>query len=85
MKKFMICAAVVLAAGIMTSCNKDTNRCWELTTTVTVAGISSSTTTHIWGSQNELDAAIANAEAQFGKENVTFDYKRTSLSVDECR
>ena len=45
MKKFAIACAIVLAAGMMTSCG-DTNYCWEITQTVKVLGVETSTTTY---------------------------------------
>ncbi len=79
MKKFIICAAVLLAAGLMTSCNKDTNRCWEMTYKVGSVTV----TNHIWGTQNELDAAIAEVKNLVG-DDVKIDYKRTSKAQSEC-
>ncbi len=83
MKKFIICAAVVLAAGIMTSCNKDTNRCWEVTYKTTILGTETTVTAYMWGSQNELDAYVADIHALVG-ENVKVDTKRTSRAESEC-
>ncbi len=83
MKKFIICAAVILAAGLMTSCNKDTNYCWEVTTTATVAGFEGKTTAYYWATENELDAIVADLEAAMG-DNVKIDYKRTSKAQSEC-
>ncbi len=83
MKKFIICAAV-LAAGLMTSCNKDTNYCWEITTTVTAFGITTSTTTYHWATENELDAIVAELKSSAVGENVTVEHKRTRKAQSEC-
>ncbi len=79
MKKLIICAAVVLAAGLMTSCNRDTNYCWEMT--YSAGGFS--VNNYIWGTQNELDAAIAEVKQEMGNE-VKITYKRTSKAQSEC-
>ncbi len=87
MKKLIICAAV-LAAGLMTSCNKDTNRCWEVTTisTVEVLGFTRTDTvvTHHWMSENELEAEIVRIKESIVGDNVTVSYKRTSKAQEEC-
>ena len=87
MKKMIIACAVVLAA-CLSSCG-DTNYCYELTTTVTVAGLSNSSTSYVWGTSNELDAAISAAEAELekagiSKDNYDITYKRTSKSQSDC-
>ena len=87
MKKFAIACAVVLAA-CLSSCG-DTNYCYEITTTVKVAGFSTSTTTYVWGTSNDLDTAIDAAEAELEKTGISkdmysIDYKRTSKSQNEC-
>ena len=87
MKKMIIACAVVLAA-CLSSCG-DTNYCYEVTTTVTVAGLNNSTTTYVWGTSNELDASIAAAEEELNDAGITKDmykieYKRTSKSQSDC-
>ncbi len=83
MKKIIICAAVVLAAGLLTSCNKDTNRCWEITVELSGAG---SATFYVWGTQNELDTEIALIEQEAKEEGakIKIDYKRTHKAESEC-
>ncbi len=82
MKKLFICAAVV-AAGLFASSCKDTNYCWEVTTTGTIAGIEVSTTNYYWATQNELDAIVADIKAG-SKEAIQVTYKRTSKANEEC-
>ena len=57
MKKIIFASAIVLAS-LLSSCG-DTSYCYELTATVTIDGIKTSSSTHIWATSNELDAEIA--------------------------
>lgn len=87
MKKMIIACAVVLAA-CLSSCG-DTNYCYEVSATVTVAGLSNTATSYVWGTSNDLDAAIAATEAQLeqagiSKDMYKIDYKRTSKSQSDC-
>lgn len=87
MKKIVIACAVLLA-GVLSSCG-DTNYCYELTTTVNLLGVTSSTVTYIWGTSNELDVAIDEAEAALeasglSKDAFSITYKRTYRSQAEC-
>ena len=87
MKKMIIACAVVLAA-CLSSCG-DTNYCYELTTTVTVAGLSNSATSYVWGTSNELDAwkekYIKVKEAMgISKDAIEITAKRTRKSQSDC-
>ena len=87
MKKIVIAFAVLLA-GVLSSCG-DTNYCYELTTEVTMLGISTSTVTYVWGTSNELDAAIAEAEVLLEESGITKDfynitYKKANKSQSDC-
>lgn len=87
MKKMIIACAVVLAA-CLSSCG-DTNYCYEVSVTVKVGGMNSTATSYVWGTSNELDAAIAQTEAQMeqtgiSKDNYDITYKRTSKSQSDC-
>mgnify|MGYP006874347426 CR=1 FL=1 len=89
MKKFAIACAIVLAAGMMTSCG-DTNYCWEITTTVTVLGTPVSTTGYWWGTKNDLDThkqELKDAQKQMGiaEDAITIDSKKASKSQDDCK
>lgn len=81
MKKFIFASAIVLAA-VFSSCG-DTNRCYEVTAESEVLGIKYSATTYVWGTKNDLDAAIAEAKKN-GGEGVKVTYKRTSKSQSDC-
>ena len=87
MKKMIVACAVVLAA-CLSSCG-DTNYCYELTTTVTVAGLSNSATSYVWGTSNELDAwkekYIKVKEAMgISKDAIEITAKRTRKSQSDC-
>ena len=87
MKKMIIACAVVLAA-CLSSCG-DTNYCYEVSVTVKVGGLNSTSTSYVWGTSNELDAAIAQTEAQMeqrgiSKDNYDITYKRTRKSASDC-
>lgn len=87
MKKFAIACAVVLAA-CLSSCG-DTNYCYQITATSTILGVTTSADTYLWGTSNDLDAAIAAQEDAFEKMGLTKDafevsYKRTSKSQSDC-
>lgn len=87
MRKIIIACAVLLT-GILSSCG-DTNYCYELTTTVNLLGVTSSTVAYIWGTSNELDVAIDEAEAALeasglSKDAFSITYKRTYRSQAEC-
>ena len=87
MKKIVIACAVLLA-GVLSSCG-DTNYCYELTTTVNLLGVTSSTVTYIWGTSNELDVAIDETEAALeasglSKDAFSITYKRSNRNQADC-
>ena len=87
MKKMIIACAVVLAA-CLSSCG-DTNYCYEVSVTTTVAGFSNTATSYVWGTSNELDAVIADTKASLEKSGISedmykIDYKRTKKSQSDC-
>ena len=85
MKKTLIAAAVVLAAGMMTACG-DTNYCYQVTETV--GGIS--TTHYWWGTKNDLKSYeqtlkdAATASKVIDEKSVSIKSKRTNKSQSEC-
>ena len=86
MKKMIIACAVVLAA-CLSSCG-DTNYCYEVTTTIT-GNNSHSTTTHFWGTSNELDALkerLRKLEESMGfpSDAIEITAKRTNKSESDC-
>ena len=86
MKKIIFASAIVLA-GILSSCG-DTNYCYEITQKSTILGVS--TTTYVWGTSNELDAAIDEIEATFetmglSKDAYSIKYKKANKSQEDCR
>ncbi len=56
MKKMLIAVAVVLAAGMMTSCNKGEG-CYKLTGNYKLAGVELSQTVYVYGEGEDIDAA----------------------------
>ena len=87
MKKMIIACAVVLAA-CLSSCG-DTNYCYEVTTTVTILGNPTSTTTHFWGTSNELDAytdkLLKGQEAlRISNDAIDITAKPTNKSQSDC-
>ncbi len=88
MKKFALVCAVVLA-GVFTSCG-DTNYCYEISYKYNVLGQEVSATSYVWGTSNDLDAAIAEVEATLAGIGIADDayevkYKRLSKSESECK
>jgi len=86
MKKFFVIAAVVAASFLtLTSCDKDTKKCWEVTASGKIGAISISTTGYVWATQNEVEAQIEqskNAAAAAGGE-VTYKKKSVSKYTNE--
>jgi hypothetical protein len=87
MKKIIIACAVILA-GVLSSCG-DTNYCYKVTTTVSIEGFTMSQDHYVWGTSNELDAAIAELEADMAEEGISKDlysveYKRANKSEADC-
>lgn len=87
MKKIVIACAVILA-GVLSSCG-DTNYCYEVTQKYNFLGQEVASTTYIWATSNELDAAIDEIEAELeamglSKDAYTIDYKKASKSQEEC-
>ncbi len=87
MKKIVIACAVILA-GVLSSCG-DTNYCYKLTATVSALGVTTTEETYVWGTSNDLDAAIAEFDAQMEavgitKEYYSIDYQRTNKSESDC-
>ena len=87
MKKIIIACAVILA-GVLSSCG-DTNYCYKLTATVSALGVTTTEETYVWGTSNDLDAAIAEFDAQMEavgitKEYYSIDYQRINKSESDC-
>ncbi len=88
MKKTLIAAAVVLAAGMMTACG-DTNYCYEVTSTYKILGIETSVTNNYWGTKNELKTYEQNqkdAAVKLGADesSVSIKSKRLNKSESDC-
>jgi hypothetical protein len=84
MKKFVIACAVILA-GVLSSCG-DTNYCYEVTATINVLGTTVSQTFYVWGTSNDLDASMAELDAEMeasgiSKDSYTVEYKKTKKRV----
>jgi hypothetical protein len=87
MKKIVIACAVILA-GVLSSCG-DTNYCYKLTATISGYGVTTTEETYVWGTSNDLDAAIAEFDAQMeavgiSKEFYSIKYQRTNKSESDC-
>ena len=88
MKKIIFVSAIVLA-GILSSCG-DTNYCYEITQKYSLLGVETSATSYVWGTSNELDAAIDEIEATFetmglSKDAYSIKYKKANKSQEDCR
>lgn len=85
MKKMLVAVAVVLAAGLMTSCNKGEG-CYKLTATVDVLGVKTTTTVYVYGEGEDIDAAkqeLKNAvETAGGTAKIT--QTRVRKSEEDC-
>ena len=89
MKKFVIACAVILA-GVLSSCG-DTNYCYEVTATINVSvlGATTSQTLYVWGTSNDLEATIAELDANMkaagiSKDAYKIEYKRAKKSQSDC-
>ena len=87
MKKIVIACAVILA-GVLSSCG-DTNYCYEITQKYSILGVETSATNYVWGTSNELDAAIDEIEAMFesmglSKDDYNITYKKANKSQEDC-
>ena len=87
MKKIVIACAVILA-GVLSSCG-DTNYCYEITQKYSILGVETSATHYVWGTSNELDAAIDELEASLkamglSEDAYTVTYKKSNKSQEDC-
>ena len=87
MKKFVIACAVILA-GVLSSCG-DTNYCYEVTATMNVLGTSVSQTFYVWGTSNDLEASMAEFDAEMeasgiSKDSYTIEYKKAKKRQSDC-
>jgi len=85
MKKLIIACAIVLGAGLCTSCG-DTNYCYDVT--MSIAGVSS--TFNFWGTSNELkayEADLKETQKKLGidEKTITISHKRNGKSQSDCR
>lgn len=88
MKKIVIACAVIMT-GVLSSCG-DTNYCYEITQKYNVLGVETSATSYVWGTSNELDAAIDEIEATFeamglSKDAYSIKYKKANKSQEDCK
>lgn len=87
MKKFVIACAIILA-GVLSSCG-DTNYCYEVTATINVLGTTTSQTFYVWGTSNDLEASMAELDADMeaagiSKDSYKIEYKRANKSQSDC-
>jgi len=80
MKKVFVFAAVAASLLCMTSCDKDTKKCWVVTATTKVMGVTVTADEYVWMSQNEVEAQIKTAEAQAQAAGVEFTATKKTAS-----
>jgi hypothetical protein len=81
MKKFAIACVAVFALAL-TSCG-EVEKCYKIT--VSYAGYSASS--YVWGTGNDVSAAVAETEAAYeaaGVDGVEISYAPTSKSAGDC-
>ncbi len=89
MKKAFIAVAIVLAAGMMSSCN-DTNYCYKVTCSYKLAGQEISHTYNWWGTKNDLksyEQSLKDGATMLGAnaDDVNITSKKTNKSESECK
>ena len=89
MKKLFIACAIVLSAGLFTSCG-DTEYCYEITSTYSIFGVSTTVTNKAWCTKNDIKSYEAKAKetaVALGAQesDVKVSSKLTGLSRDECK
>ncbi|MCI7575960.1 MAG: hypothetical protein ACI3Z5_02600 [Paludibacteraceae bacterium] len=85
MKKAFIAVAIVLAAGLMTSCNKE--GCYKVVVKTTIAGVTVEAPAYVYGTPDDVDNFIEEAKAQAGNvPGVTLDItkQRVNKSEEDC-
>lgn len=85
MKKAFIAVAIVLAAGLMTSCNKE--GCYKVVVKTTVAGVTMEVPAYVYGTPDDVDNFIEEAKAEAGNvPGVTLDItkQRVNKSEEDC-
>lgn len=83
MKKAFIAVAIVLAAGLMTSCNKE--GCYEVKIKASAMGMTFEVPVYVYGTPDDVDAAIETAKAEMGTtEGVTYDISRKRINKSEA-
>lgn len=88
MKKLFFAVALLCSATLFTACNDGKPHCWEITSTVTINGASANSTTHYWGTEDEVNSYIENAKKANEAQNIanfTISKKRTSASESDCK
>ncbi len=84
MKKFLVCVAVALTAGIFASCD-DQVGCWEITTDVTIGENTTRTVIYYYGTREEAKAAAQEGDATIGDNiKVETKYKKVNKSESDC-
>ncbi len=79
MKKFIICAAVALAAGFMVSCDKEEKaQCWEITEFQPGYGYD---VYYYWGTESDLKAG----EQEAADRGIEYTYRAADYSESDCR
>lgn len=87
MKKAFIAVAIVLAAGLMTSCNKE--GCYKVVVKTTIAGVTVEAPAYVYGTPDDVDNFIEEAKAKAEAGNipgVTLDItkQRVNKSEEDC-
>lgn len=63
----MLVAALAMTGLMLTSCNKDEKKCYEIKYTITTAGIETKFEVYQWMSANELEVYIDKLKADNGE------------------
>ncbi|MDR0812167.1 MAG: hypothetical protein LBN23_07880 [Paludibacter sp.] len=89
MKKQFILGIALVAVFVFgfTSCSKDTEKCWEVTASVTLPIIGErSNTQYVWCTENELDAAKESVKTALGNyDGITVTSKKANKSQADCK
>jgi len=80
MKKVFLFAAVAASLLCLTSCDKDTKKCWVVTSTTKIFGATVNVDEYVWMSQNEVEAKIKQVEALAEAEGIEYTAKKKTAS-----
>ncbi len=86
MKKTIIAVAAFVGALFMSSCG-DQKGCWEITATYEFMGITQSATSYVYGTRNDVDAAVAEAKEKLKdyEDVLTITKKKVNKAEADCQ